>query len=74
MCPGTRPRNAPNALDGRLATSLIGLPERVTGAVDAVAYRSLAVRDLLRGETTGLPGGEAVAQFAGETPLTAQEV
>jgi len=61
-------------LDGRLAASLIGLPEQVTGAVDAAAYRSLAVRDLLRGETTKLPSGEAVARHIGAEPLTAEEL
>jgi hypothetical protein len=61
-------------LDGRLAGSLIGLPEQVTGAVETAAYRSLAVRDLLRGETTKLPSGEAVAQAMGVPPLTADEL
>jgi hypothetical protein len=71
---GHPPAQRAKRLDGRLAASLIGLPERVTGPVDSVAYRSLAVRDLLRGESTGLPSGEAVARFVGETPLTAAEV
>jgi hypothetical protein len=53
---------------------LIGLPEQVTGAVETAAYRSLAVRDLLRGETTKLPSGEAVAQAMGVPPLTADEL
>ncbi|MFF5291404.1 peroxidase family protein [Paractinoplanes globisporus] len=59
--PGHPPAQRAKRLDGRLAGSLIGLPEQVTGAVDADAYRSLAVRDLLRGESTRLPSGEAVA-------------
>jgi hypothetical protein len=67
--PGRPPAQRAKRLDGRLAASLIGLPEQVTGAVDTHAYRSLAVRDLLRGETTGLPSGEAVARLLGETPL-----
>ena len=54
--------------------SLVGLPEEVTGTVDAAAHRYLAARDLLRGETTGLPSGEAVAQFLGVSPLTAGEL
>jgi hypothetical protein len=61
-------------LDGRLAASLIGLPEQVTGSVDSAAYRSLAVRDLLRGETTALPSGESVARLIGVPPLTAEEL
>ena len=68
--PGHPPAQRAKRLDGRLAASLIGLPEQVTGAVDTAAYRSLAVRDLLRGDTTGLPSGEALATFMGEPALT----
>jgi hypothetical protein len=46
----------------------------VTGAVDTAAYRSLAARDLLRGETTGLPSGEVVARLLGVAPLTTGEL
>jgi hypothetical protein len=42
--------------------------------VDTAAYRSLAVRDLLRGGTTGLPSGEAVARLIGAAPLTPDEL
>jgi hypothetical protein len=72
--PGHPPAQRAKRLDGRLAASLIGLPEQVTGAVDAAAYRSLAVRDLLRGETTRLPSGEAVAELLGAEPLTTDEL
>ena len=72
--PGRPPAQRAKRLDGRLAASLIGLPEQVTGAVDTAAYRSLAVRDLLRGDTTGLPSGEAVARLIGVPPLTADEL
>ena len=72
--PGHPPAQCAKRLDGRLAASLIGLPEQVTGPVDATAYHSLAVRDLLRGETTGLPSGEAVARLIGTTPLAADEL
>ncbi|MFF0342655.1 peroxidase family protein [Kribbella sp. NPDC004875] len=68
--PGCPPAQRAKRLDGRLAASLIGLPERVTGAVDESAYRSLAVRDLLRGDTTGLPSGEQVAKLLGVPALT----
>ncbi|TQM36924.1 peroxidase family protein [Pseudonocardia cypriaca] len=71
--PGRPPAQRAKRLDGRLATSLIGLPEQVTGSTD-VAYRSLAVRDLLRGETTELPSGEAVAGLMEVPPLTADEL
>ncbi|GAB3328722.1 peroxidase family protein [Micromonospora halotolerans] len=72
--PGHPPAQRAKRLDGRLAASLIGLPERVTGVVDTAAYRSLAVRDLLRGGTTGLPSGEAVARLVGAAPLTLDEL
>jgi hypothetical protein len=72
--PGRPQAQRAKRLDGRLAASLIGLPEQVTGAVDTAAYRSLAVRDLLRGDTTGLPSGEAVARLIGVPPLTRDEV
>jgi Animal haem peroxidase len=72
--PGRPPAQRAKRLDGRLAESLIGLPEQVTGAVDSASYRSLAVRDLLRGETTELPSGEAVARHLGVTPLTVDEI
>jgi hypothetical protein len=61
-------------LDGTLPASLIGLPRQVTGEVIDGAYRSLAVRDLLRGEATGLPAGETVAQAMGVPPLGPDEV
>ena len=47
--PGRPPAQRGKRIDGQLAASLIGLPEQLTGAVDADAHRSLAVRDLLRG-------------------------
>ncbi|MEU4191973.1 peroxidase family protein [Kribbella sp. NPDC026611] len=67
--PGRPAAQRAKRLDGRLAASLIGLPERVTGEVDEAAYKSLAVRDLLRGDTTGLPSGEQVAELLGVPPL-----
>ncbi|EWM18079.1 peroxidase family protein [Kutzneria sp. 744] len=72
--PGRPPAQRGKRIDGRLAASLIGLPEQLTGAVDADAHRSLAVRDLLRGPITRLPSGEAVAREMGITPLSADEV
>lgn len=72
--PGRPPAQRAKRLDGRMAASLIGMPEQVTGGVDAPGHRSLAVRDLLRGESTGLPSGEAVAHLIGATPLRADEL
>jgi hypothetical protein len=67
--PGRTPAQRAKRLDGRLPASLIGLPSAVTGAVSEESYRSLAVRDLLRGEATGLPSGEAVAELLGVEPV-----
>jgi len=72
--PGRPPAQRAKRLDGSLAASLIGLPEQLTGAVDTAAHHSLAVRDLLRGESTALPSGEAVARVIGAPPLSACEV
>jgi hypothetical protein len=72
--PGRPAAQRAKRLDGRLADGLIGLPEQVTGAVDAAAHHSLAVCDLLRGESTALPSGEAVAHLIGAEPLSADEV
>ena len=72
--PGRPAAQRAKRLDGTLPASLIGLPPQVTGAVTDGAYRSLAVRDLLRGEATGLPAGEAVAQAMGVSPLRPDEV
>ena len=61
-------------IDGQLPTSLIRLPESITGVVEVSAYRSLAARDLQRGMGTGLPSGEAIARGIGARALTRQEL
>jgi Animal haem peroxidase len=61
-------------IDGQLPRSLIRLPEALTGAVADDAYRSLAARDLVRGQGTGLPSGEAVARFMGADVLDEDEL
>ncbi|NMO51653.1 peroxidase [Actinoplanes sp. TBRC 11911] len=71
--PGRPPAQRAKRLDGTLAGSLIGLPQQVTGPADA-AYRSLAVRDLLRGESTKLPSGEAVARLLGVEAMTGAQM
>ena len=72
--PGQRPAQRARKIDARLPNSLIHLPLDLTGAVDESDQASLAVRDLVRGTATGLPSGEAVARWAGATPLAADEV
>ncbi len=71
--PGHPPAQRAKKIDGRLARSLIELPLAITGAVEVDAYHSLAVRDLQRGQGTGLPSGEAVARRLGELPLSPAE-
>ena len=61
-------------IDGRLVRALIKLPVAMAGQTEIDEYHSLAVRDLERGQGTGLPSGEAVARRLGETPLSADEV
>ena len=61
-------------IDGQLPRSLIELPEAIAGAADDDAYRSLATRDLERGQGTGLPSGEAVAQLIGADVLNEDEL
>jgi hypothetical protein len=72
--PGAPPAQRARRIDGKLVTALIRLPRQITGDVDIDAYRSLAARDLERGEALGLPSGEAVARVAGEQPLSAGEL
>jgi len=72
--PDHAPAQRAKQLDATLPASLIRLPQQVTGDVEVDAYRSLAVRDLLRGTATSLPSGETVARAMGVTPLTADQV
>ena len=72
--PGHEPAQRAKPIDGTLPTSLIRLPETITGRVEVRAYRSLAARDLQRGQGTGLPSGEAVARAMGVRPLTRAEL
>ena len=72
--PGRPPAQRAKPIDGQLPSSLIRLPESITGVVEVSAYRSLAARDLQRGMGTGLPSGEAVARAVGAPPLTRQEL
>jgi Animal haem peroxidase len=71
--PGRPPAQRAKRIDGRLAASLIQLPEAISGA-GAGAYGSLAVRDLQRGQGVGLPSGEALSRHLGVEPLGPEEV
>jgi hypothetical protein len=72
--PGRPSAQRAKRIDGRLPRSLIRLPQAITGAVDEEAYRSLATRDLERGQGTGLPSGEAVARLLGADVLGEDEL
>ncbi len=61
-------------IDGRLVSSLISLPEAISGEVSNSAYASLAVRDLQRGHGLGLPSGESVARLIGADVLSEDEI
>jgi hypothetical protein len=72
--PGRAPAQRAKPIDGQLPRSLIELPQAITGSVEEEAYRSLAARDLERGQGTGLPSGESVARYIGATVLAPNEV
>ncbi|MGF1610623.1 MAG: heme peroxidase family protein [Kiloniellales bacterium] len=55
-------------LDGKLASDLLELEFVAQGE------KSLATRNMLRGQSFGLPSGQAVAEAMGEMPLTASEL
>ena len=71
--PGRTSAQRAKKLDGRLVRALITLPEAVTGRCTD-DLRSLAVRDLMRGQGVGLPSGEALARHLGIESLSADEV
>ena len=56
--PGRPPAQRAKRIDGRLAASLIQLPQAITGVGAGDDYASLAIRDLQRGQGVGLPSGE----------------
>ena len=61
-------------IDGRMVAPLLALPAAIVGDSQVEEYRSLAVRDLERGQSVGLPSGEAVAHLLGEPPLSRDEI
>jgi Animal haem peroxidase len=71
--PGRPTAQRAKLIDGRLVPSLIALPQAITGEVEVEAHRSLAGRDLQRGQAYGLPSGESVARAMGETPIDPRE-
>lgn len=72
--PGSAPAQRARRIDGKLVGALIRLPHEITGDVSVDAYRSLAARDLERGEALGLPSGESVAREMGEQPLRPEQI
>lgn len=61
-------------LDIKLASTLLALPSNVVGADSTTPRKSLAVRNLLRGQTFGLASGQAIAAAMGLTPLTGENL
>jgi len=61
-------------IDGKVVRALIQLPLAITGECKMKEYYSLAMRDLQRGQSVGLPSGEAVARHIGVTPLTTEQI
>jgi hypothetical protein len=72
--PGRPRAQRSKPIDGKLPRSLIELPAEITGALSDTAYRSLATRDLQRGQGTGLPSGESVARLTGARILSEREL
>ena len=71
--PGRLPAQRAKKIDGRLCSSIMHLPQAITGDVEVEAFHSLAARDLQRGHAVGLPSGEAIARYIGATPLTREQ-
>jgi hypothetical protein len=71
--PGRQPAQRAKKLDGRLCSSIMHLPQAITGDVEVEAFHSLAARDLQRGHAVGLPSGETIARHIGATPLTREQ-
>lgn len=75
--PARTPQGA-KKFDATLNTQLLDLPvSAIPGAKDGALARpvaSLAVRNLLRSETLGLPSGQDVARKIGEIPLTDEQL
>jgi len=57
-------------LDIKLATTLLNLPGNVVGPDSTTPRKSLAVRNLLRGQAFRLPSGQAIAVEMDFPPLT----
>jgi hypothetical protein len=72
--PGRPAAQRAKRIDGRLPAPLMRLPIEITGEGGDPDYRSLATRDLERGQGTALPAGEAVARAIGTEPLSPEEV
>jgi hypothetical protein len=72
--PGRPPAQRCKRIDGRLPHALVELPAVIAGDAGDEDLRSLALRDLERGNAVGLPSGEAVARAIGAEPLDAREL
>jgi len=71
---GRPPAQRAKRIDIRLPAALIALPTPVSGAAPGTDDASLAVRDLRRGRSVGLPSGEAIARRLGVPALDPEQV
>jgi hypothetical protein len=58
----------------KLPAALLSMPIEITGVVKDEGYKSLANRDMQRGNLVDLPSGEAIATAMGELCLTAAQI
>jgi len=72
--PGAKSPQRCKKIDGRVVQALIQLPVAITGQCEFEDHHSLAMRDLQRGQSVGLPSGEAVARHIGVAPLSADQI
>lgn len=58
----------------KFPAALLAMPGEITGPVKDEGYKSLANRDMQRGNLVELPSGEAIAAAMGHTPLSADQI
>jgi hypothetical protein len=72
--PEAAPPHASRRIRPTLVPQLMRLPEALVGKPDHPEFKSLASRDLCRGQSLGLPSGEAIARTIGVAPCSRSEM
>jgi hypothetical protein len=72
--PDAAPPLASRRIRPTLVPQLLRLPEALVGKPEHPEFKSLASRDLCRGQSIGLPSGEAIARAIGATPPARDEM